>query len=124
MTVMNVRVVEAYASAARTATPTPVAIGSDGRAMAHVVVVATAAAATPSVVPAIEAYDPVSATWYPLLTGAAITGTGTTVLKLGPGLTAVPNVCAADFLPGQFRVSMTHADADSITYSVGVHMGG
>lgn len=111
-----------FASAARTATPTAGDYTMHGRRGMHLVIDATAAAATPSVVPKIEAYDPVSGKWYTLLEGAAITGTGTTVLKVYPGITAAANVSASDVVPDRWRVSMTHADADSITYSVSAYL--
>jgi hypothetical protein len=111
-----------YASAARTATPTAVEVPTQGRQRLHLVIVATAAAATPSVVPTIDAYDAASATWYNLLTGNAITATGTTTLKIGPGFPGSANAVSADMLPGLIRITMTHADADSLTYSVGLHL--
>lgn len=111
-----------YASAARTATPTAVNVASKGRLRLHLVVVVTALSATPSVVPKIDGYDVLSNSYYNLLTGVAITATGTTVLKVGPGLSAVASAVAADFLPQTWRLTMTHANADSITYSVAAHL--
>lgn len=105
------------ASAARTATVT----GPDQTNMLykglHLIISATAAAATPSVVPTIQGKD-AAGIYYDLLVGAAITGTGVTVLKIYPGITAVANGAAADFLPQVWRVLMTAADADSLTYSM------
>ena len=112
-----------YASAARTATPAaPEQAGNAYLKAAKGVVViidVTAASDTPSVVATIEGKDPASAKWYNLLTAAAVTGTGTTVLRVYPGLTAVANLTATDLLPSIWRVVMTHGDADSITYTVG-----
>jgi hypothetical protein len=110
------------ASAARTAA---VALSTDdvanpGFRGGHIVINVTASAATPSVVPVVEGKDPLSGVYYPLLTGAAITGTGTTVLTVYPGATPVTNVAVSQVLPGLFRVTFTHADTDSITYSAGV----
>lgn len=82
----------------------------------------TAATASPSVVPTIEGYDEVSGQWVTLLTGAAITGTGTTTLTLYPGVTVSANVAVSDVLPRTWRVTMTAADADSLTYSVGANL--
>ena len=110
-----------YQSAARTATPTAVEITDDLVTGIHVIINVTASAATPSVVPTIDGFDPLSATWYNLLTGAAITGTGATVLRVHPDLVAAANLTAQDFLPETYRVVMTHADADSITYTVGIN---
>lgn len=111
-----------YASAARTATPTAVTMSSKGRSRLHLVIVVSSVTSTPSVVPTIDAYDTVSNSYYNLLTGVAITATGTTVLKIGPGLGAAANTSAADFLPNLWRVTMTHGNANSITYTVSAHM--
>jgi hypothetical protein len=89
----------------------------------HVVTDVTASAATPSVVMTIDALDTVSGKYYNLLTSAAFTGgTETRVLKIGPGLTAAANLAANDVIPSTLRITMTHGDADSITYSVGAHL--
>lgn len=56
--------------------------------------------------------------YYTILASAAITGTGTTVLRVYPGLTAASNLVANDILPSTWRVNLVHADSDSITYSV------
>lgn len=109
-----------YPSAARTATPT--AVMQDDvdhpRLGGHFVIHISAITADPSVVPTIDAYDTHSEQWYNILTGAAITGTGLVVLKVYPGVTATENLAVSDFLPRKWRLVMTHADTDSITYSV------
>jgi len=110
-----------YASTARTATPTSVSIDDRRVKGIHVVISATAASATPSVVPTIDGWDPLSETWYNILTGAAITGVSAVILRVHPDLLAVTNLAAGDFLPARYRVVMTHGDADSITYSVGIN---
>lgn len=107
-----------YASGARTATPAQVTqTSAKGERGGHFIIVVTAVTATPSVVPTIEGYDRVSDTWYTLLTGTVITATGTTVLKLYPGIAIQANATASDILPPTWRLTMTHGDADSITYS-------
>ena len=113
---------EIYSSAARTATPASVEIKTPIFNGIHLITDVTATAATPSITPKIEAYDSVSGKWYELVSGAAITATGTSVLKLGDDLEAVSNTVANDYLPGKIRITMTHADADSITYSVGANL--
>lgn len=110
-----------YASAARTATPTAVTVPVGRHKSVHLVIDVTAAASTPSVVCTVDAYDPVSGKYYNLLTSAALTESGapyTRVLKIGPGLPVTANLSANDVLPSTLRVTMTHGDADSITYSV------
>lgn len=113
--------VSVYASAARTATPTAVTVPVGRYRSLHLVIDVTAVTATPSVVCTIDAQDPVSGKFYNLLTSAALTESGspyTRVLKVGPGLPVTANVSANDVLPSTIRVTMTHADTDSITYSV------
>jgi hypothetical protein len=105
------------ASAARTATATGADQADPNAEGLHLIINVTAVTATPSVVPTIQGKSPVG-TYYDVLVGAAITATGTTVLKIGPGIAAVANAAAADILPDTWRVVLTHADADSITYSV------
>lgn len=109
----------AFASAARTATPTPFDGVNYGHRGLHLVIDVTAASDTPSVVFTIQGKDELSDKYYTILASAAITGTGTTVLRVYPNLTASANVTVNDVLPRNWRVIATHADADSITYSVG-----
>ena len=112
----------AYPSAARTATPTAIDVDVPSSARGvHVVIDATAASATPSVVPKIEGIDGVSGKAYALLTGAAITAISTTTLRVVPGIVAAANLAVSDALPDRIRVTLTHGDADSLTYSVGVN---
>lgn len=113
------RVVILYPSAARTATPTAQALYSHGAVGLSVTIISTAATATPSVVVTIDGYNNGSATWYNLLTSAAIVdGATTRRLVIYPTVTAAANLAVATTIPEVVRVVMTHADADSITYSV------
>ena len=111
-----------YASAARTATPTAAQFNARAASGLIVVVDATAITATPSVVPTVDGYDPVSGKWFNLLTGAAITAISTRVLRIAPGLVAAANLTVNDVVPDLVRVVMTHGDADSITYTVSAHL--
>lgn len=106
------------ASSARTATVNSSDQNNYNWRGAHIIINVTSITATPSVVPTIEGRDPISGTYYTLLTGVAITATGLTVLKIYPGITALANGSTNDILPRYWRVTMTHGDADSITYSV------
>lgn len=111
-----------FASAARTATPDTQELELPGGVeKAYVVIDCTAVTATPSVTFLIEGVDRTSAKTWTLLQSAAITGTGTTVLRINDALTASANVTAKDSLPPVIRFTATHGDADSITYSVGAH---
>lgn len=117
--------VTAYASAARTATPTAVTVPVGRYNFARVVIDVTAITSTPSVVCTIDAYSPTSGKYHNLLTSAALTESGvpyTRVLTLGPNMPVTANVSANTVLPDTLRVTMTHGDADSITYSVAVEL--
>jgi hypothetical protein len=81
----------------------------------------TAVDATPSVVATIDGYDYGSDSWYNILTGLAVTTAVFNIYKVHPDLTAVANLVAKDGLPYLWRVILTHADADSITYSLAVN---
>jgi hypothetical protein len=117
---MSQRVV--YSSAARTATPTAVTIQTNRVRAMRLVIDATAITATPSVVVTVDAVDSLSGKAVNLLTSAAITAVSTTVLNIGPGLTAAANLAANAHLGDSIRVTCTHGDADSITYTVAAHL--
>ena len=96
-------------------------VNHNGRGV-HIIIDVTVDPALASIVPKIQGYDPTSGKYYDLLVGVAITAVGTTVLKVYPGIAASANVAASDMVPPVWRVRMEHADADSITYSVGAVM--
>lgn len=84
----------------------------------HLIINVTAILAASSIVISIEAFEGQEAViFYPVLTSPAITTTGFTVLKIFPGIEAVPNLSANDFLPNSWRVTSTVANANSITFS-------
>jgi hypothetical protein len=88
----------------------------------HIIISVSAITAAPSVVFTVQGLDSsngVTSTYYTILTSAAITAVGTTVLRIYPALTAAANLVANDVLPRVWRVVATHANSDSITYSVG-----
>lgn len=114
----GVRTLPVLASAARTATPTidTYRIGKvDGL---FVVIDVTAIAATPSITVTVDGVDEVSGKTFNLLTSAAISSVSTVTLRIRPGLTAVANLTASDMVPSLITFTVTHGDADSITYSV------
>ena len=105
------------ASAARTETQTtPDQTNYNSRGI-HVILDVTAIVDTPSITLKIEGKS-ASGIYYTLLEGAAVTGVGTHIYKVMPWATPVANEAVADLLPRTWRVVVTHADADSITYSV------
>jgi len=83
----------------------------------------TAVTATPALTVKIQGKDRASGKYYDILTSAVIATVSTTVLKVGPGLTAAGNLVANDFLPAIWRVTVTHGDTDQAVYSVGANMG-
>ena len=105
-----------FASAARTATSSATIVSAQASGVFYINV--TAVSATPSVVFTIAGVDPISSATYTILASAAITGTGLTVLRVSPHLTAAANMIAQDLLPQALNITATHADADSITYSM------
>lgn len=112
-----------YASAARTATPDTEELELPaGTRYITAILDCTANAATPSVVLKIEGVDRVSGKVWPLIEDAAVTAAGqTSRVYVGPDLTAAANVVAKEPVPPVVRFTVTHGDADSITYTVGAH---
>ncbi len=116
-------------SAARTASPADVVISkpstvpSQGELInIHIIIDVTATNLTPSVQPTLIVTDGASGKTYDLLGSiAAITGVGTTILKVGKDVVAAAGLAAQDFIPENVTLKLTHADTDSITYSVGIN---
>jgi hypothetical protein len=109
-----------YASAARTATPTAVQVAIPrGCKGIRVVLDATVIAATPAVTTTIDTLDSVSGKWINLLTSAAVATVTTNTYVVALGVTVAANLSASAPLGDQVRITCTHGDADSITYSVG-----
>lgn len=108
------------ASAARTATPAAITVRTDRARGCVIVVDATAVTATPAVTVKVEGVDPTSGAVYTILQSAAIATVSVTNLRIYPGITAAANVAASDVLPQTIKVTFTHGDADSITYSAGL----
>ena len=120
---MAERRITAFASAARTATPAVFnGIADDDVKGMIVTVDVTAISATPSVVFTVSRIDQLSGKISTLLVSAAITATGTTVLRIHPSIVAVANLAASDLVPSNWRITPVHGDADSITYTVGVEL--
>ncbi len=106
------------ASAARTSSVSSSDFTNFNAKGIKVVIDVTADPAAASVTFDIEGKDPISGNYYSLLTSAAVTAVGTTVLTVFPGIAETANLKASDILPRTYRVTATHADGDSITYSV------
>ena len=118
------------ASAARTATSDTIEInGANFEGMSlgsmtniDIIIDVTAITATPSVAVTLQGKDPASGKLYDLLASiVALTAVGTTVLRIGKDVVAAAGVAANTFIPDEVILKFTHADADSITYSVGMN---
>lgn len=71
----------------------------------HLIVDITAlGGTTPTLTVTIQGKDAVSGKYYDILASSALNATGTTVLKVYPGLTAAANTAANDVLPRDWRV--------------------
>lgn len=118
-----------FASAARTDTHSSqlyhnVDINTNVRGMLLTLDV-TAATATPSVVMTVEWYDAASDSYETILTAVAVTGIGKDSYLIYPESAAASGAITqvVNFpMPSVWRVTMTHADTDSITYSLGAMM--
>lgn len=108
------------ASAARTATNTSSVFRLPPTSRGFAVqFAATALAATPSVT--CDVQHLASDTWTSVLVGGAVTSATTQNLVVHPSAADVANISESSVtLKEKFRVVMTHADADSLTYSVKV----
>lgn len=118
---------ELLASEARTATPTipnSAAIGEFAKVMTdlQIIVDVTLDPSTASLQPALQGFDTTSGKWYDLVDSiTAIAATGTSVISFGQHAPVVANGSNQGFVPDIWRFTMTHADAASITYSVGMN---
>lgn len=88
----------------------------------HLIIDVTAVPGVDTVTFVIKGKDPLSGKYYTVLSGSAISATGTTVLKMFPGFTNVANSVANDVLPADWRVEVTHSAATNFTYSVGAQL--
>lgn len=109
-----------HSSAPRTATNNGGDLNNANCSGCFVFIDVTAIAATPSVVFKVQGKDPASGKYFDVIVSAAVVAVSTVVLRIHPALTAVANLTVNDMLPKTFRIRAEHADADSITYSVGV----
>jgi len=88
---------------------------------AHIIWDISATGGAVLLTPSVQALDVASGKWYDVLVGSLQVTTGTIVLKIHPGLPGVANKTAADGLPVTWRFVVTHGNATSATYSVGVN---
>jgi hypothetical protein len=84
---------------------------------AHIVINATALSGG-TLTPKIQGKDPASGAYYTVLTGAAISGAGTSVLRVYPSLTPTTNT-VADLLPRTWRLQITSSSSPVGTATIG-----
>lgn len=84
-----------------------------------VVINITAGAGTPAVTPRIKGRT-AAGILYTALLGAQVTSTSAAVvtMRIGSGVAEVTNLGSGVPVPATFFLSMTHADTDSLTYSI------
>lgn len=82
----------------------------------------TAVTATPSIAVAIEGKN-AAGVYFNLLTSAAITTVSDNLLIVAPWAAETANVSTAKMVPRTWRVNVTAADADEITYGVYYDLG-
>jgi len=104
-----------FAGVSRTATESATIACESGQGLFFID--CTALTATGSIVFTIAGVSP-SGTAYTILTSAAITATGMTVLRVSPQLTAAANTIAKDMLPAALKITATHANGVAVTYSM------
>lgn len=113
-----------FASAARTVTQDTQEFEVGPGARSVVLVADTTAAGTsPSTVFKLEAIDRVSGKVYQTLSTAAVTGTGTVTLTISPWTTTVANTSLIGVVQPVYRVTATHGNATSHTYTVALIIG-
>lgn len=108
-----------YPSAARTATPDTAEFEISAEYLYGAFVFDVTVGSTLLLTFKVEAVDRVSGKTYTLISSAAngVTGVSTNVYKVGPALPVAANVSANDFLPSAIRVTVTHGNATSCTYT-------
>lgn len=107
-------------TAARTATHNVPVHDNSGK-YADIIIDITAYTAG-SLTVTLQGYDSASGKYYTILASTALAAAATTILRVGPALTAAGNTVANFALPKDLRVLCTHGDTTSITYSVGMSL--
>lgn len=111
-------------SAARTASVNSADFTNLSSTGIHVVIDVTAVPSVETMTFTLQGKDQASGKYYDLLVSAALVATGTVVLKVYPGLTAVANLTATDILPKTYRIKVVNSASGSFTYSVGASLVG
>lgn len=108
--------IELVPKAARTAAYTGNDLNSAGCRGLLIAIIASSPGAAPSVTFTVQ--GKIGDQYYTLLASAAITGAGTTILRISPDLTAAANTIAKDMIPNSFRINAAVGNTDTLTYQV------
>lgn len=113
-----------FTSASRTTTTNSTDVTNTSTRGAHIIV--TVSAYVSGIwTPIVQGKDPVSGNYYNIATGPTITGTGTYIMKVYPGIMSQTEADVLngqifnDFLPRTWRLQMLGASSPSATFSVG-----
>lgn len=107
-------------SASRTANFTsPIFVSSDSDGTDALLVFVDITSGAANLVVGIKGRDLTSGKDYTILESAALNAAGTTVLRVGPDLTAATGLVAKDYVPDAWLVSVTHSGGIPATYSIG-----
>lgn len=106
-------------SAARTAAVSSADYVNHGHRGVRLIIDVTADPGTAAVTFTIQGKNPTGGDYYTILASAALADVGVTTLTVYPGIAATANVSVSDVLPAEWRLNVTVADAESLTYSVG-----
>jgi hypothetical protein len=75
---------------------------------------------SPTLTVAVQGWDPVSQSFYPIIPSAALTAAGTTVLRIFAGATPAANLTVSDILPPQIQITATiGGTSPSVTATIG-----
>lgn len=107
-----------FISAVRTADSESADVVNTGARGLHLIIDMTSVPGTDTVTFTVQGKDTLSGKYYDLLVSLAIVATGTTILKIYPGISPSPNASASDVLPDIFRVKAEHSSSTDFTYTV------
>ena len=104
-------------SAARTATVTTPDLTTENANYLRIRTKVTNVAASGSITPKVQRKNP-DGTYTDVLVDAAITAASESLLEIGPGLPVTANASANALIKGPYRIVVTAANTDAVTYSV------
>lgn len=113
---------QCYNVVAGTTTPTDMAVQNSNGRKGMLLTIDITAGTSLSITVTIVGIDPVSGKTYTILASAALTGVGTTILKVYPGLTAAGNLVANDIIPAAWKVTVAHGNSNAATYKIGAQL--